>query len=219
MKDIMSRSCVRLDLCPSMCDCIALEWNHGGCMIIAEHGKYGSFRSMYSLIHADLLRFFVRDFQSDKKAHEHQAALRGWTCVLSGTCTFIGIQGIHVRAFTFKNDHGDDNVHYSTEAYFYDKKDTLIARLYFFLHPGKATYTYSPLIVETSIIGDIGRAVHDVINCRRRLAACRIQRAFLRAKYNPKYILCKRLLVRDLDNIMGIHDCKKTLKIDNMNPL
>ena len=111
----MSRSCVRIDLCPSMCDKVALEWNHGGCMIIAEHGKHRNFRSMYSLIHADLLRFLVRDFQSDKKAHEHQAALRGWTCVLSGTCTFIGKQGIHVRAFTFKNDHGDDNVHYATE--------------------------------------------------------------------------------------------------------
>lgn len=174
-------------------------------MIIAEHGKHRNFRSMYSMIHADLLRFLVRDFQSDFKAHK--AAIRGWTCVLSGTCTFIGKQEIHVRAFTFKNDHGDDNVHYATEVYFYDTVDgiagTLIARLYFFLHPGKATFTYSPMIVETSIIGDIGRAVHDVIACRRRLAACRIQRAFLRAKYNPKYILCKRLLMRDMDTIMG----------------
>ncbi len=120
-----------------------------------------------------------------------------------------------------KYDHGDDNVHYATEVYFYDTKDSLIARLFFFLHPGKATYTYSPMIVETST-RDIGSAVYDVITCRQRLAACRIQRAWLRAKYNPNYNLCKRLLVRDMDTIMGVcegKDCKKKLSNRAIGPI
>ena len=161
---------------------------------------YPGFRTKYIEMHPDKLRFFVSDFVAsadDAYEHLHRVRLYGNNCVLTGTCTFLGTPGCHVRACT--SDRGD---HCGVEFFFFAAPGgPILAHTFFYLQMGKAPYEYNPLIVEVPAGCDLLLALSELLSSKRRRAAWTIQCAWLRAKYSPKYDLCKMLLLRDMQAI------------------
>lgn len=199
--DTMAPPVIRMNLNIADCNRVSgIQWkDHGGNMSMCSYYHVG-FQTKYAQIHPDKLRFFVTDFipsKVDTYEHLHRVRLYGHDCVLTGTCTFIGTPGCHVRACTA--NHGD---HYGVEFFFFaGPGGPILAHTFFYMHLGKADYEYNPLIVEIPAGCDHLLAMSEILSNKRRRAAWTIQCAWLRAKYSPKYDLCKKLLLRDMQTM------------------
>lgn len=193
---------IRTDLNPADCDRVSMKWrDHWGGMSMSAYYR-SEFKSKFTEMHPNKLRFFVRDFtvcDEDQHEHLHRIRLYGHSCELTGTCTFLGRQGCHVRATV--NPNGD---HSGVTFFFFSAPDgPLLATAFFYMHFGKAKYQYNPFIIEVPASADRKQAIAEILSSKQKHAAWKIECAWLRAKYSPKYELCKRLLIRDMDNLVA----------------
>ncbi len=195
---------IRMDLNLSDCERVSgMKWkDHWSNMSMCSY-YYPGFLTKYTEMHPDKLRFFVCDFIADPEVmYEslHRVRLYGSHCVLTGTCTFLGTPGCHVRACT--SDRGGSDRCGVEFFFFASPGGPILAHTFFYMHMGKASYEYNPLIVEIPAECDRVIAMSEILSCKQRRAAWTIQCAWMRAKYSPKYGLCEKLLLRDMQAIV-----------------
>lgn len=192
---------VRIDMNQDDCKRLALAWkSHWGDMSMCSYYHH-NFKSNFAEVHPSKLRFIIAGFkpiQHDLHEFQHTIRLINSICVLTGTCNFIGRGECHVRVCAMSNSRQRSHV---VEIYIFESPNgELLAHILFHLQHGKADYKYSPLIVESQE-EELQSALMEILTSKKQIAARTIQLAWLRAKYNPDYLLCMKLLLQDLSTI------------------
>lgn len=148
------------------------------------------------------LRFLIQNFRKhDHDQHAHMHPLRNSNYknkVFSATCDFIDRLNVHVRILlSAPNGH----CYSCAQVYFFDKPGgKMIGQMEFFIYVGSApSWMKGGWGVIESMMSTEEDAVIEVLSCKFHKAVHHIQCSYLRAKYNPSYDLCKRLLLRDLE--------------------
>jgi hypothetical protein len=121
----------------------------------------------------------------------------GRTCICNGTCMF------HDRQCTFRVVCWNSSMtSHGIEIFMFDAHAThvCIGFVFFYLENDPTIIRYNPYIVNATASKDvcIQDACLEVLCGRRRKACNTIKRNFLNAKYNPAFMLCKKMLLHDM---------------------
>ncbi len=191
---------------PTMCSKVSLDWN----MSLASTSASAYYDPNNIFLFAEVaptkLRFMIRDYVPDKTGMRyvdlHATRFPDKQCVQTGTCTLLDIPEVHVRVVTCTVTATDQGNRWCpVEMYFFDRPGgKIIAQIFFYLVFGVAEIDHETCIVESDAL-TILDSVHEVLTCQRHNAAWRIQSAYLKAKYNPAYFMCQKMLVKDVEEI------------------
>jgi hypothetical protein len=122
----------------------------------------------------------------------------GRTCICNGTCIF------HDRQCTFRVVcWNSSTTSHGIEIFMFDAHaiHVCIGFAFFYLENDPTVIRYNPYIVNAINDICIQDACLEVLCGRRRKACNAIKRNFLNAKFNPKFMLCKKMLLHDMNTI------------------
>lgn len=122
----------------------------------------------------------------------------GRECRMTGTCLFHG-RPCTFRVLTWKSggkSHGVEIIFFNAE-----DRSVCMGVVFFYLDQGE-DYDYNPYIVRTKNTEDLMTICLEIMCKQKEKAANKIKRAFMDAKFNPSYALCKKLLLHDMQNIL-----------------
>jgi hypothetical protein len=176
---------IRLECCSELADKLALEW----------HRSFSDFEGYYCTIPVSSLRFIVTNVKQGSKFNVPMSSIIGRRCIFIGTCSFVDVSNAIVRVVTWKSGETDYGVEFS---FFSSIDNTVLGRVFFYLETGILKYIYNPYIVNIQSQNDHTHTVMDILTHCKKNAVFTIECAFLRAKFQPNYALCKKLLLQDL---------------------
>ena len=181
---------IRLECCAELADKVALKWSR----------SFSDYEGYYSEIPDSFLKYIVTNVREVSK--DISTLLKpfrfGRQCIFTGRCSFIGVPDVTTSVFTWQSG----NTNYGVEFFFSSSIDNeRLGRVFFYLETGKLEFKYSPYIVIRQSQSDYICTALEILSSRKKNAVSKIECAFLKAKFRPNYILCKKLLLKDLECI------------------
>ena len=176
---------IRLECCSELADKLCLEWKR----------SFFEFEGYHCTIPVSSLKFIVTNVRQGSKSNVPMSRIIGRRCIFIGTCSFVDVSDVTVRAVTWKSGE----THYGVEFFFFSPIDNAaLGRVFFYLETGILKFIYNPYIVNMQGQTDHIDTILEILSRRHKNAVSRIECAFLRAKFQPNYTLCKKLLLQDL---------------------
>lgn len=152
----------------------------------------------YSTVPVNVLQFLISDMKTSNSAPKYKLNINGRNCAWHGTCTL-----------SFTPD--------TCEMYIFTwiSAASSLGSQTFIIHNGKILmnifcyiendliYEYNPYIVSgfDKKLSEI-ETILEIFLQQRRKAANKIVHAYLEARYNPTFSLCKRVLLREYHQLV-----------------
>lgn len=163
---------------------------------VVYHGK----------IKATALRFLISNMQKGSGTPKYKLNIIGRHCAWFGTCTLAFHPHIcELYIFTWKSSKSSLGVQ------LYVVHDKTIMMTAFCYVENNFDYEYNPYIV-TGLNENLTEIeiIMELFTQRRHKAATKIVNAYLHARYNPEFSLCRRQLLRDYDDFVTMCQAVKS---------